>query len=76
MKSSLILLFVVLGSYYPIVNFYNFLIFGQNKRGMKTFESVDGNTWRGFSASEESVGEFFGFIILCVFILRFVKKET
>ncbi len=74
-SSSLIVLFGVLGSYYPIVNFYNFLIFGQNKRGMRTIESIAGNTWRGFSASAESIGEFFGFVVLFLFLIYFFKKE-
>ena len=75
-SGSLVLFFGVLGSSSSVVNFLNFFVFGQNKRGMKTFESVDGNTWRGFSASAESVGEFYGFIILFFFIFSFIKKET
>lgn len=75
-SGSMVLFFGILGSRIPVANFFNFFVFGQNKRGMKTFESVDGNTWRGFSASAESVGEFYGFIILFFFIFLFVKKET
>ena len=75
-SGALVFFFGVLGSYSPIANFLNFIVFGQNKRGIKTFDSVDGNTWRGFSASAESVGEFYGFIILFFFIFFFVKKET
>jgi len=74
-SGSLIVLFGLLGSYYPFFNFFNFLIFGQNKRGMKTLESIDGNTWRGFSASAESIGEFYGLIILFLFLLFLHKKE-
>tara|TARA_A100001035_G_scaffold263470_1_gene244022 strand:- start:742 stop:2757 length:2016 start_codon:yes stop_codon:yes gene_type:complete len=74
-SGSLIVLFGLLGSYYPFFNFFNFLIFGQNKRGMKTLESIDGNTWRGFSASAESIGEFYGLIILFLFLLFLLKKE-
>tara|TARA_B100000575_G_scaffold289835_1_gene292370 strand:+ start:936 stop:2957 length:2022 start_codon:yes stop_codon:yes gene_type:complete len=75
-SGALVLFFGVLGSYSPIANFLNFIVFGQNKRGIKTFDSVDGNTWRGFSASAESVGEFYGFVILFFFIFFFVKKEN
>ena len=47
---------------------------GQNKRGIDKLESVAGNTWRGFSASAESIGEFFGFTIVLLLILFFSKK--
>ena len=75
-SGSLVLFFGLLGSSSPVANFLNFFIFGQNKRGMKTLESVDGNTWRGFSASAESIGEYYGFIILFIFIFFFIKKEV
>tara|TARA_X000000950_G_scaffold288773_1_gene407293 strand:+ start:3144 stop:5168 length:2025 start_codon:yes stop_codon:yes gene_type:complete len=75
-SGSLVLFLGLLGSSSPTANFLNFFIFGQNKRGMKTPDSVDGNAWRGFSASAESVGEFYGFIILFLFIFIFIKKEV
>ena len=74
-SGSLIVIFGLLGSYYPIFNFFNFFVFGQNKRGMKTLESIDGNTWRGFSASAESIGEYYGFIILFLFLFFFLKQK-
>ena len=74
-SSSFILLFGLIGSNYPIINFLNYIFFGQNKRGMKTLESIDGNTWRGFSASAESIGEFYGFIILFLFLFYFANKQ-
>tara|TARA_B100001741_G_scaffold117402_1_gene96814 strand:- start:2763 stop:4250 length:1488 start_codon:yes stop_codon:yes gene_type:complete len=74
-SGSSIVIFGLLGSYFPFFNFFNFLVFGQNKRGMKTLESIDGNTWRGFSASAESVGEFFGFTILFLFLILFLKQK-
>ena len=63
-----------LGAIYPSINFINFFFFGQNKRGMKELESIAGNTWRGFSASAESIGEFFAFIIL-FYVLFYIKKN-
>tara|TARA_E500000331_G_C17251335_1_gene711272 strand:- start:1186 stop:2589 length:1404 start_codon:yes stop_codon:yes gene_type:complete len=72
--SSLVLTFGILGSRSSIINFFNFYIFGQNKRGMKTFESIAGNTWRGFSASAESIGEFYAFTIL-IFIFCVIYKK-
>ena len=63
-----------LGAIYPSINFINFFFFGQNKRGMKELDSIAGNTWRGFSASAESIGEFFAFIIL-FYVLFYIKKN-
>ena len=62
------------GAIYPSINFINFFFFGQNKRGMKELDSIAGNTWRGFSASAESIGEFFAFIIL-FYVLFYIKKN-
>ena len=73
-SSLLILIFGFIGSKFPIFNFYNFYIFGQNKRGMKSFESIAGNTWRGFSSSAESIGEFYAFTILLFFLVA-IKKN-
>ena len=72
--SSLILILGILGSKSSIINFFNFYLFGQNKRGMKEFESIAGNTWRGFSSSAESIGEFYGFTIL-IFIFCLMYKK-
>ena len=73
-SAGLVVFFGVIGSLSPIVNFFNFFLFGQNKRGMKEFTSIAGNTWRGFSSSAESIGEVFGFIILIFLILAVSKK--
>ena len=72
--STLLVLFGILGSQSSILNFFNFYIFGQNKRGMKEFTSIAGNTWRGFSSSAESVGEFYGFTIL-IFVFCLIYKK-
>ncbi len=74
-SGSLIVIFGTFGSIFPLMNFFNFLIFGQNKRGINTLSSISGNTWRGFSSSAESIGEFFAFIILFLFILKFNEKN-
>ena len=73
---SLIVGFGYLGSINPFINFFNMIFFGQNKRGMKVFSSIEGNTWRGFSPSAESIGEFFGFVILFYLIYLIDKKGT
>tara|TARA_A100001035_G_scaffold278279_1_gene276842 strand:- start:6045 stop:8066 length:2022 start_codon:yes stop_codon:yes gene_type:complete len=74
LSSGIVVFFGIVGSISPLFNFYNFLFFGQNKRGIDKLESVAGNTWRGFSASAESIGEFFGFTIVLLLILFFSKK--
>ena len=48
----------MLGAVSPLQNFFNYIIFGQNKRGINSLTSVDGNTWRGFSSSAESIESF------------------
>ena len=75
LSSNLIVVFGFLGSYSPLQNFFNYLFFGQNKRGINKLSSVDGNTWRGFSASAESIGEFYGFVILFCFLTLYLKKN-
>jgi hypothetical protein len=74
LSGSSIVLLGLLGAKSSVLNFLNFYIFGQNKTGMRTFESVAGNTWRGFSASAESVGEFFAFILFLYFLSFFYNR--
>ena len=73
-SSNLILLLGLSGAASPLLNFFNFIIFGQNKRGINSLSSVDGNTWRGFSSSAESIGEFYGFVLLFYFFITYLKK--
>ena len=73
-SSNLILMFGMLGGAYPVQNFFNYIIFGQNKRGINSLSSVDGNTWRGFSSSAESIGEFYAFVLLFYFLSLFFNK--
>lgn len=73
-SGSLIVIFGLLGASSNLINFLNFYIFGQNKTGMRSIDSIAGNTWRGFSASAESAGEFFAFILLFYIICLVYKK--
>lgn len=73
-SSNLILLLGLSGAASPLLNFFNFIIFGQNKRGINSLSAVDGNTWRGFSSSAESIGEFYGFVLLFYFFITYLKK--
>ena len=74
LSSNFIVIFGILGAASPLYNFFNYLIFGQNKRGIDSLSSVAGNTWRGFSPSAESVGEFYGFVILFFFLLIYLEN--
>jgi hypothetical protein len=73
-SGSLLVLFGLLGANSSLINILNFYIFGQNKVGMRSIDSIAGNTWRGFSASAESAGEFYAFILLFYIICLFYKK--
>ena len=67
-SGSLVVVLGHLGAISPFFNFSNSFIFGQNKRGINAIESIAGNTWRGYSASAESIGEFFAFVMLIYFL--------
>lgn len=72
---SLIVLFGLMGSASAYINFFNFFIFGQNKRGMRDLNSVAGNAWRGFAPSAEYIGEFFAICIITT-IFYFIKTRN
>lgn len=74
-SGALIVFFGFLGSQSKLINLFNYFVFGQNKRGMKTFQSIEGNTWRGFSPSAEAAGEYFGFVILLYCLYLLIKNE-
>jgi len=74
-SGGLVSILGIIGSISSIFNFFNYYLFGQNKPGMTSFSSIAGNTWRGFSASAESLGEFYGFIIL-FYIISFYLNMT
>jgi len=74
-SGSIIVTLGTFGAFSTYINYFNFYFFGQNKNGMKTFTSVAGNTWRGFSASAEAIGEFHGIAILLCLYLIYIKKN-
>jgi hypothetical protein len=70
-----------IGANFPIINFFNYFYFGQQKFGITrnnpfAFDSwAEKLSWRGFYASAESIGEFFGlFLILLAY--SYYKKKT
>lgn len=74
-SSTLIVLFGLLGANATLINFLNFYFLGQNKVGMRTLTVVDGNTWRGFFPSAETIGQFYGLTILFCFIYHLQTRQ-
>lgn len=72
-SGSLVTFLGILGSSSYVINFFNTFILGLNKHGMKKFESVAGNAWRGLSPSAEFIGEFYAVSIFLFFL--FFKKN-
>ena len=73
-SGSLIVAFGYISAISKTANFYSYYFLGLNKFGMRTLESVAGNSWRGLTPSAEGVGEFFGFVILFAIITTYNKK--
>ncbi len=69
-SSSGIFLMGVVSSFSIFANYITYYFFGLNKFPMRSFQSIEGNTWRGIAPSAEGMGEFFAFTIL--FILLFL----
>ena len=66
--------FGLLASSNIVLNKIIYLYFGQNKPSISQIQSIEGNTWRGFSSSAEMIGEFYGVILLITFYFLFIKK--
>jgi len=75
-SGSLIVIIGILSSLNRILNFYFYFYLGLNKFGMKSFESIQGNTWRGLSSSAEAVGEYFIFIIIFIIFSLFKNYKN
>lgn len=73
-SSALLVVFGLVGAINKPINFLSFYILGQNKNGMSTLQSVEGNSWRGFFPSAEAVGEFYGFVILFTLIMFITRN--
>ncbi len=73
-SSSLIFLVGNLAAVNKVFNYFSFYFLGLNKFGMRSLESISGNTWRGIAPSAEGMGEFFGFVILFTVLISFEKK--
>lgn len=73
--SSLIFIFGSFAAINKLFNFISFYFLGLNKFGIRSLDSIDGNTWRGIAPSAEGMGEFFAFSILFVLISSSTIKE-
>lgn len=74
-SGSFVCLFGIISASNNIANFFSYYFLGLNKFGIRTLESVEGNSWRGLSPSAEGIGEFFGFVILFTIIISLNKKK-
>ena len=69
------------GANNPIFKLMNFYVFGQQKYGISEQNPFSYNelnekmAWRGFYPSAESVGEFYGIILLLVIFKLFINKK-
>ena len=75
LSGSLILFTGYVSAMSPLINFFSYFYLGLNKNGMRSFETVESNAWRGLSPSAEGIGEFYAFIILFTFLLLIIKKQ-
>ena len=73
-SSSLITVVGYLAASDKLINYFSFYFLGLNKYGMRSIESIAGNTWRGIAPSAEGVGEFYAFVILFSVIYSYEKK--
>ena len=74
-SSSFIFILGVISSFSKLANYLIFYFFGLNKFPMRTFQSIEGNTWRGIAPSAEGMGEFFAFSIL-ITLLFLMKNQV
>ncbi len=73
-SGGILVVFGIFAAINPIVSFFTFYYFGLNKFGMKYINSIEGNTWRGLSASAEAVGEYLVFVLVFVILVSQIKK--
>lgn len=73
-SSSLITLLGLLAAINKLSNYISFYFLGLNKFGMRSLQSVEGNTWRGLAPSAEGMGEFYAFVILFSIVYSYEKK--
>jgi len=74
LTSLALLIFGYLGANVPLINFFNYYYFGQQKFGITRNNPFEFNSWaekiswRGFYTSAETIGEFYG---LCIILISY-----
>ena len=78
--ASIVILFLgYLGANFPLLNFFNYYYFGQQKFGINLGnpfifnEWLEKVSWRGFFSSAETIGEFYGLAIFVVVYSFYIK---
>ena len=80
LTSLALLILGYLGANLPLINFFNYYYFGQQKFGIKRtnpfeFDSwAEKLSWRGFYTSAETIGEFYGLCIILILYSYSRKK--
>ena len=64
LSGGFIVIVGIISSVYNYINYLAYYYLGLNKLGIKSFNSIEGNTWRGISPSAEAAGEFFALAVL------------
>lgn len=81
LTSLALLVFGYLGANIPLINFFNYYYFGQQKFGITRNNPFEFNSWaekiswRGFYTSAETIGEFYGLCIILIFY-SYSRKKT
>ena len=79
--SIFILILGIIGANFPIVNFLNYFYFGQQRYGISQNnpfaidEFSEKISWRGFYSSAETIGEFYGIVLLLTLYQIFKNKK-
>ena len=79
-SATLVLVAGLVGSGFPVMNFLSYYFFGLNKYGINRSNLFELNqwgerlAWRGHFPSAETIGEFYGIVILIYVYLIFFKK--
>lgn len=80
LTSILITVLGLLGSNFPLINFFNYFYTGQQKFGVRITNPLIVNewnekvSWRGFYTSAESIGEFYGLAIIFILFVFFENR--
>lgn len=74
LSGGLVTFMGIFGSISPVANFVIYYFFGLNKNSITGIESIQGNTWRGFSSSAEAIGEFYSVVFFMLVYLLMTKK--